>query len=506
MKKHVPPFGPESADTLVRQHPTHGTIQKESQRVTPHVAPKRPSHWAWPLTQRLALNDLVMVSIAAFGGQVLRIGETAFAQEAGVGKGFSPGYSVVSASLVIVWMGALRLTGARDHRVLGYGPEEFSRVFTACLWMLGTISFASFALRLGLARGYVAIMLPLGTILLLLSRLGWRRWLTRRREQGQLSATMLAVGTETETARLRRHLDDNHAAGFLVVGEHHVRPGESLGADAIAAEADRLGVQSVLVGAGAGMSQAELRDLMWLLADQGRDVVVASSLTGVSGPRAKSRPVEGLPLMQVEAPTYRGGMWLVKETFDRLSSGIGLLILSPLLVLVALVICLDSPGSPIYKQERIGVDGRSFRIWKFRSMRKGADADLQALLEASGSDGKPLFKPENDPRITRVGRFIRKYSIDELPQLVNVFKGDMSVVGPRPQVPAEVALYDGLAHKRLKTKPGITGLWQVSGRSDLAWEEAVLLDLHYVENWSLGLDIALIWRTIFVVAEGRGAR
>jgi lipopolysaccharide/colanic/teichoic acid biosynthesis glycosyltransferase len=175
------------------------------------------------------------------------------------------------------------------------------------------------------------------------------------------------------------------------------------------------------------------------------------------------------------------------------------LLLSPVLLVVALTVKLTSPGPIFYRQERIGRGGKPFGMIKFRSMIVNADAQLATLLEQQGTSDKPLFKVTDDPRITPVGRFIRKYSIDELPQLFNVFLGEMSLVGPRPQRPAEVALYDDIAHRRLRVKPGMSGLWQVSGRSALSWEDALRLDLYYVENWSLASDIIILFRTFKAV-------
>ena len=164
-----------------------------------------------------------------------------------------------------------------------------------------------------------------------------------------------------------------------------------------------------------------------------------------------------------------------------------------------------SPGPAIYRQQRVGYDGTSFPIWKFRTMRADADAELQQLLAAQGKGLQPLFKLDDDPRVTRVGRVLRAYSLDEFPQLVNVLLGHMSLVGPRPQVDAEVALYSRTHRRRLLAKPGMTGLWQVSGRNEVAWEDAAELDLYYVENWSLGLDVVLLLRTVLVVLRGARA-
>jgi len=220
----------------------------------------------------------------------------------------------------------------------------------------------------------------------------------------------------------------------------------------------------------------------------------------VAGPRVMTRPVQGLPLLHVESPTFDGPQLVVKRTMDRVAAALGLLVLSPVLAAIALMIFLDDRGPVFFAQERTGRDGRPFRLVKFRSMAVDAEARLAQLMARNQGSG-PLFKLKDDPRVTRIGSFIRKYSLDELPQLINVVRGEMSLVGPRPPLPREVEEYEDSTHRRLLVKPGMTGLWQISGRSDLSWEEAVRLDLYYVENWSPLLDLMILWRTVQVVAN-----
>jgi exopolysaccharide biosynthesis polyprenyl glycosylphosphotransferase len=226
-------------------------------------------------------------------------------------------------------------------------------------------------------------------------------------------------------------------------------------------------------------------------------------LTDVGGPRIHMRPVAGLPLIHVEMPRYEGRKQFTKRAFDMLGSGILIAVMSIPLIVLACIVKLTSPGPVLYKQERVGLNGEHFNMLKFRSMKVNADAELAALLEAQGRGDKPLFKVKNDPRVTPIGRVLRKYSLDEFPQLFNVFLGSMSLVGPRPQRDGEVALYDNAARRRLLLKPGMSGLWQISGRSTLPWEDAIRLDLYYVENWSLIGDLVILWRTVkAVVAPG----
>ena len=232
--------------------------------------------------------------------------------------------------------------------------------------------------------------------------------------------------------------------------------------------------------------------------------MLSSRLTDVAGPRISLRQVEGLPLIHVKIPDFEGGQHMLKRALDIGVASVALILFAPFVPFIALAIALDSRGPVFFTQKRIGRDGREFRMLKFRSMRTTAEAERTALLGANEGSG-PLFKLRDDPRVTRVGRFLRRYSIDEMPQFWNVLAGEMSVVGPRPPLPSEVTAYDGTVFRRLYIKPGITGLWQVSGRSDLSWDESVRLDLRYVENWSVMNDLMIMWQTVKVMLRPNGA-
>ena len=216
------------------------------------------------------------------------------------------------------------------------------------------------------------------------------------------------------------------------------------------------------------------------------------------------RPVAGLPLIHVERPRYHGAQKFAKTSFDLLFATTVLLLISPVLLAAALAVKLTSAGPIIYKAERMGLDGEPFPMLKFRSMVQDADRQISALMKDNQGSGA-LFKIRDDPRVTPVGRFLRRYSIDELPQFFNVLRREMSVVGPRPPLRREVETYDGTVSRRLLVKPGITGLWQVSGRSDLSWEDTVRLDLSYVDNWSMMGDILIIAKTLKAVVGSDGA-
>jgi len=267
----------------------------------------------------------------------------------------------------------------------------------------------------------------------------------------------------------------------------------------------RLRADAVAVTASPAVSAQTLRRLAWELEGSGVDLLVSPVLTDVAGPRISIRPVAGLPLLHINEPEFTGGRRLLKGVLDRTLAGVGLLLLLPVLLLIGLLVRADSPGPAIFRQHRVGQGGRGFTCYKFRSMRVTAEADRALLLDLNERSEGLLFKIRDDPRITRVGRWLRKYSMDELPQLWNVFKGDMSAVGPRPPLRSEAEKYGFDVRRRLLVKPGLTGLWQISGRADLPWDEAVRLDLFYVENWSPALDLLVLWKTAFAVLRGHGA-
>ena len=277
------------------------------------------------------------------------------------------------------------------------------------------------------------------------------------------------------------------------------------GLDDVAAAVRDSGADTVAVTSSAELDPTRLRRLAWELEGTATDLVVAPGLMEVAGPRLHIRPVTGLPLLHVEEPEFAGIRRLIKAVADRAVAAVVLVLMAPVFLVIAAGVRLTSPGPAIFRQTRIGKDGREFTMLKFRSMYVDAEARRAELDSLNERSEGLLFKIRDDPRITRFGKFLRALSLDELPQLVNVVSGHMSLVGPRPPLPAEVALYDDDVRRRLLVKPGLTGLWQISGRSDLTWEESVRLDLRYVENWSLSLDLLILWKTAFVVARSSGA-
>ncbi|WP_244970879.1 sugar transferase [Gordonia jinghuaiqii] len=466
--------------------------------------------------RRLAWTDAILVIGAVAFAQIFRFGPGSLTPASGK---FGVSSVLISVGLIAAWLVALRVGGTLDRRIVGSGSEEYSRVTTSCLAVFGTLAIVDLLLKLDVARGFLAIALPLGTFGLLVSRWAWRQRLGWQRLKGIHLDQLLVVGTERSAKPLIERLVADPALGFEVVGVC-LPPGEStrmshvtVGDKEVSVYGDFDDVTRAIFASGAttiAVTSAEaighraMQDLSWELQDAYVEMLVSPGVTDVAGPRMLVRPVAGLPLLHIDKPRYEGANRFRKLMLDKLVAAAVLIAISPVLLAVAIAVKLDSKGPVFYKATRVGVGNKPFLMWKFRSMVQDAEAqkdDLAAQNEGAGV----LFKMRADPRVTRVGKFIRRYSLDELPQLLNVLGGSMSLVGPRPPLPEEVARYDGRVARRMLVKPGITGLWQVSGRSDLSWEESVRLDLSYVENWSIMQDFIILWRTVKAVFAKEGA-
>lgn len=474
----------------------------------------RRRNWRNNYARRLIVTDALSLLWAIVGSAVtvVDLGDP-LAMPSG---GPDVSYFAVCTTIIISWMLLLVAVGSRDYRKIGTGTAEYKAILQSGILMLVLISLTTFLFQVQFSRALVILSIPAGLIALLASRLLWRQWLSFQRRDGRYSARVLIVGSPTSAGTIAEELVRHPEAGYHVVGacvsygvETATLPGTSipvLGSVSHLLQAvQEAGADTVLVVGGHNLSPAQMRSLSWSLEPGRQHLVVAPSLTDIAGPRIRSRPVAGLPLIHVETPRYEGLDRVLKRGFDIGVSTALLLVAAIPLISVAIIIATTSKGGIFFSHERIGKRGVPFRMLKFRSMSADADARLAGLLALQGSSDKPLFKIENDPRITPIGRFIRRYSIDEIPQLINVLRGDMSLVGPRPQVAKEVALYDNAASRRLFVRPGMTGLWQVSGRSNLTWEESVRLDLYYVENWSLLADLVILARTARAVVMSDGA-
>ncbi len=468
-------------------------------QLTPEPRPRRTS-WQRRYARLVAGVDTVVIVGAVFGAQVFWLGPHR------VDVASAPlDYTTVSVGLSLAWLLALAVWGTRQPRVIGYGVGEYRLVLAASVQLFGLVGIAAYLTTADLSRGYFLLSLPLGGAALLLGRMLCRLWLGRRRRAGAMSARVVLVGRAEENARVAEELERHSDAGLRVVGAHIVtrNPDGSTwteeDATRLSQALSELDADSVLVSGGAALDAGDIRRIGWGLHPGRQHLIVAVNLTDVAGPRLHTRPVAGLPLVHIETPQFSAAQRVMKRAFDIVCSGTLIVLLSPVLAVIALLVRASGPGRVLYRQERVGQGGEHFGMLKFRSMIDGADARLQELLAAQGREGSPLFKIDNDPRITPLGRWLRKYSLDELPQLFNVLGGQMSLVGPRPQRDAEVEFYDDDAHRRLMVRPGMSGLWQVSGRSALAWDDAIRLDLFYVENWSLVGDVAILLRTFKAV-------
>ncbi|MGH3870133.1 MAG: sugar transferase [Pseudonocardiaceae bacterium] len=433
--------------------------------------------------------------------------------------GDTPGYEPLRVTfgpvLITLTAVVLGLSRAWDTSVLGQGSEEFSRLLRALVSLAVVVGLIGLALKLPSVRPYVFGVIPVGFMLAVVGRLVLRKLLHRYRRNGACMHEVLAVGTEDAVANLisRTRRATHHGwtvtgvctpSGTGTDGSSSILSVPVVGdLDSVATIAGHGRHRVVSVAQTPGWTSKRLHHLAWDLESTGAELVVDPGLMEIAGPRLHVAAVDGLPLLRLTEPAFTGVPRVLKEVGDRLAAGLLLLLLTPVLIALAIAVCAD--GGPVfYRQFRVGKHGEHFRMIKFRSMVVNADQRQSGLAEDNEGAG-PLFKLRQDPRVTRVGRFLRKYSLDELPQLLNVIAGSMSMVGPRPPLPREVAEYSRDAQRKLLVKPGLTGLWQISGRSDLSWEESIRLDLRYVENWSLALDALILWKTVGAVVRGSGA-
>ena len=469
--------------------------------------------------QRYATNLLVTDTLVVCGGVILaqyvRFGH------APTSPVFLSHYATAySALIIILWLSALAVLHTRSPKVVGTGIEEHRRVVVASFWTFGAIAIVELLSKLEIARLYLAVALPVGVLGLVLSRYIWREYVGYKRLQGGYRTAVLAIGETDAVAHLANELTQNPKDGYHVVGicipGFGAPRGEQLivdderaipivGGETYALDAIRTcGADTIAIAGTRQFDVQGIRRLVWALESMDVDLLVSPGVMDVASSRLVVRPIAGLPLLHIEKPRYRDAMRFQKRAFDFCFGLAALTATLPILLITAILIKISSRGPVFYSSERIGIDGRPFSMLKFRTMVEDADKQLPSLLDENESDGL-LFKIRNDPRITPVGRVLRRFSIDELPQFFNVLRQEMSVVGPRPPLRREVEAYDDDVLRRLLVKPGVTGLWQVSGRSDLSWDKAVRLDLSYVDNWSMVGDILIIARTVRAVFQREGA-
>jgi exopolysaccharide biosynthesis polyprenyl glycosylphosphotransferase len=452
--------------------------------------------------RNIMLGDFFAAVIAAIAAVGVRFGIHANGR-----------YLVLSLLLPLLWTTAVRVFGGYERRFLGAGSDEFRRVLNAGLSLTCGLALLSYALNNELSRLYLMISMQLIVVLDLAARYALRKRLHRMRRNGKCMSTVVAVGHYSAVRQLISELRREPHHGLEVVAA--CLAGDSTVAevagvpvvgdlDATASVVRNIGAGTVAVLSCPEMDGVKLRTLAWELEKTGTNLCVAPALLDVAGPRTTVRPTAGLTLLHVDHPQLSGPRQVIKDVFDRSVAAFGLLAVWPVLLAIAAAIRLSDHGPVLFTQTRVGKGGEPFKIYKFRTMVVDAEARLAAIREQNDFDGV-LFKIRGDPRVTAIGARLRKWSLDELPQLVNVLRGEMSLVGPRPALPEEAAAYADHVRRRLIVKPGLTGMWQVNGRSDLTWDESVRLDLRYVENWSFVLDLQILWKTVSVILRGSGA-
>jgi exopolysaccharide biosynthesis polyprenyl glycosylphosphotransferase len=492
----------------IRSESPYGAIVRKSVGAPSTVAPAPPvkrifkPRWETQYARAVIGSDLTAMLAMLAVGVCIGIGETGHTRHLALIMAaiIAPGFTCAMAS-----------ARAWDPRVFGSGSEEYSRLLKGVVSSSLVLALVGLAFDVHSIRPWVFAIIPGGGVLAAAGRYVLRRSLHRRRSRGACLRPVLAIGSEDSIADLiaRTRRAPQHGWTITSACTPTGAEGDIVGVPVVGdldsvssmVAAGECGV--VAVAPAPGWTSRRLHELAWDLEGTGVDLVVHPGLMEVSGPRLHVSPVDGLPLLRLTEPTFSGIPRLVKAAMDLLGASLLLLLLAPLLLAIYLAVRADG-GPALFRQTRIGKDGRPFRMLKYRTMVVDAERLLESLNGRNEGQG-PLFKIKNDPRVTAVGGWLRRYSLDELPQLFNVLLGSMSLVGPRPPLPSEVACYARDAQRKLLVKPGLTGLWQISGRSDLSWEESLRLDLRYVENWTLALDGLILWKTIKAVISGDGA-
>ncbi len=465
-------------------------------------SPRRDTSVMASFRTRLIVTDVALVTIAMALGLLVSSRQTAWM--------IDPLLAIYGTPLAIgvLWMAMLLLRGSYDQRFVGLGTDEIRRVVSATLYTFAVVAGVSYLIRADISRAYAYVSLPLGLFLILLARFGWRRWLYRQRYQGHFLVRTVVVGEPRTAAQLASRLGDDSYAGYQVVGRVGLPDDDPAEVSQWLNKIDKAllmgDASAVAIDPGDQAPHEAVRQLAWRLEGRGVDLLISPGMLDLAGPRLSVRPAAGLPLLHLDEVSLSRPQRFAKRTLDVVGASLGILLFSPIMVACAIAVRMTSPGPSIFKQQRIGRGGSTFTMLKFRSMRVNADDERESLRSES-LHNEPMFKLRDDPRTTPVGRTLRRWSLDELPQLANVLGGSMSLVGPRPHPIDDVNRYELEAFRRLALKPGMTGLWQVEGRSDVSWEEAIRLDLHYVERWSLSADILLLARTIGAVLRNRGA-
>lgn len=483
----------------------------------PHTAKDRREAWLRQYRRGLGATDFVVVVLAVVGAQFIRFGVPDTASAAGLSWTYIN--TVWSATLILGWMVALAVWQTRSIDTIGAGIDEYRRIVAATCWLFGAVAVGCLVLQAPSVRGYFAIAFPAGLIGLLLGRRIWRAHLVRQHRSGRLLNRVIVIGSRPAVCEVADSFARAEREGYTVIGalvpgvpngvsedietstgsipvlgdENSVKAAVTLtDADTVLVSADRLG-------------HDRMRMLAWSLESLGVELLVSPGVADVALPRLRIRAVDTLPLLSLSKPRADGVALTGKRILDLGVSLGALLTTLPVIVLAAIAIKVEDRGPVFFRQKRVGLHGEVFRIWKLRTMYVDAEARVGDARSHAGQSESVFYKSADDARVTRVGRFLRRTSIDELPQLFNVLSGEMSVVGPRPLVEGEGAGVANFVERRGLVKPGMTGLWQVSGRSDASEQERIRLDHYYVDNWSPVQDAVIVWRTVRAVLKSEGA-
>lgn len=453
---------------------------------------------------------------------------------------FNPGaYDTVTRAMPIwafllaycvIGLLCLAFAGAYHRHVMAEGYELYTKLINAAIFTIVLASCVAFMLNLQLPRTALIIAPLVGLVCELVARWMMRCLLHHHRRRGECKYTTVIVGSSEGINRTLRLMRRNSALGYMPVAVCPIAPDPRMddayvvtnfvadpdieGADKLrvlsfgsrfARTIERMGVQEVYIADVLSRDSKLLHAMSLAIESLGIELAISVSLADVGGHRLHLRNSAEQQVLIASLPQYRTTTYVIKRIIDIVLSAVALVVSSPIMLGVAIAIKLDDGGPVLFKQTRVGIHGKPFTMYKFRSMVTNAEEIKAKLAAESGQTDRFIFKLKDDPRITKVGKFIRKTSLDEFPQFFNVFKGDMSLVGPRPALPDEVARYGSLYSTRLLVKPGITGPWQVSGRSDLSQEQSEFLDVSYIENWSITGDLAILAKTVMVVFRGTGS-
>ena len=468
----------------------------------------------------VATTDIAIIAFALMVGPLLPLPMTSMEWESSL-PAFPPTQRYLATAIIaLVWFVSMRVTNSYSPDVMGATSQMLRRVVGATLLTVGATAAAGDLLHFTWGRGFFAITFPMGLALLIGSRLVSRQLTLVARRSGYLTRRAIVLAPGALQDAIIADVNAQRDFGLNVVGSVAVpevrksaeaersRTSGPLSPAGVVRALEAAGADTLIVSTGVSLSPQHLRDIRWALDSVGARMMLLPPVLGVSQERLNLQHNDAMALISVSAPVLGGPKRAAKRSLDVIASSIGILLLLPVWIAIALAVKFTDGGQVLFRQKRVGLDGREFPMLKFRTMVVDAEARLAELVAAEeerDAGNAVLFKMREDPRITPVGRFLRRFSLDELPQLFNVWRGEMSLVGPRPPLPAEVALYEESVDRRFMVKPGITGLWQVSGRSNLSWDDSVRLDLFYVENWTMSRDLRILGRTFKAVVGKDGA-